>query len=299
MNPFPYTNKNQKIFFIAELCSNHNNSLDRIKSLINTAKYVGCDAVKFQYFTGKKLYHLSQPDNIAQAQQRQIPIELLIEASNYAHDNSMAFGCSIFHPEDAEAIALLCDFLKISSYDCLRPTLINACREIDRSLFISTGMCTREEITKIGYMTDPRADDGFFHCVSHYPVSTTDIFLPRPIEQDCFSAWIGSLQQCQMGCFYHGWSDHTCSPPVIYAAIANGYNMFECHFDLSDCKGNESSYGHCWTPTVLRETISTTHTMHKHIHSCRLQLDLTRPDRSEYVNRADPSDGMRPLKEYR
>jgi len=45
-------------YFIAEISSNHNNSLLRIKKLIKSAKESGFDAVKFQVFNIKKLFHI-------------------------------------------------------------------------------------------------------------------------------------------------------------------------------------------------------------------------------------------------
>ena len=43
-------------FFIAEICSNHLNDLKRSKRLIDEAKRIGCNAVKFQLFKADKLF---------------------------------------------------------------------------------------------------------------------------------------------------------------------------------------------------------------------------------------------------
>ena len=43
-------------FFIAEICSNHLNNIQRSKKLIDEAKRIGCDAVKFQLFKSDKLF---------------------------------------------------------------------------------------------------------------------------------------------------------------------------------------------------------------------------------------------------
>ena len=40
-------------FFIAEISSNHNNSMDRIKKIIKSAKKSGFDAIKFQILKSK------------------------------------------------------------------------------------------------------------------------------------------------------------------------------------------------------------------------------------------------------
>jgi sialic acid synthase SpsE len=50
----------KKIFydtkFIAEVCSNHNGSLNRCLKFIKTAKEIGCYGVKFQLFKTEKLF---------------------------------------------------------------------------------------------------------------------------------------------------------------------------------------------------------------------------------------------------
>ena len=43
-------------YFIAEIGSNFDQSLNKALRLINVAKNCGADAVKFQLFNGKKLY---------------------------------------------------------------------------------------------------------------------------------------------------------------------------------------------------------------------------------------------------
>ena len=43
-------------FFIAEICSNHLNDIKRCKKLIDQAKEIGCDAVKFQLFKSESLF---------------------------------------------------------------------------------------------------------------------------------------------------------------------------------------------------------------------------------------------------
>ena len=46
----------KQTFIVAEAGSNHNNKLSTAKKLIKVAKDIGADAVKFQLFSGKKLY---------------------------------------------------------------------------------------------------------------------------------------------------------------------------------------------------------------------------------------------------
>ena len=44
------------ILFIAEICSNDSNNLDRAKKLIDKYNKIGCDAIEFQLFTSENLF---------------------------------------------------------------------------------------------------------------------------------------------------------------------------------------------------------------------------------------------------
>jgi len=87
-----------------------------------------------------------------------------------------------------------------------------------------------------------------------------------------------------------GWSDHTCEPGVIYAAVAARTDYIEFHIDLEDMAGNESQHGHVWNPAKIKETIETVRIMERAWAS---------PDYKPYTEeernqRADPLDGKRP-----
>ena len=95
----------------------------------------------------------------------------------------------------------------------------------------------------------------------------------------------------------YGYSDHTVSKNVINRAV-NHYNceFIEFHLDI-DGKGAEYNSGHCWLPNDIKNVID------------NLKVDFSSdgdgifgPTESELPDRkwrADPNDGLRPLKEVR
>jgi N-acetylneuraminate synthase len=94
-----------------------------------------------------------------------------------------------------------------------------------------------------------------------------------------------------------GWSDHTRRPAVIERAVHRwGARVVEFHLDL-DGKGAEYTAGHCWLPDEIAPVIA------------RIRESLVadgsgfkEPQPSEVSDRewrADPGDGMRPLKHVR
>ena len=94
-----------------------------------------------------------------------------------------------------------------------------------------------------------------------------------------------------------GWSDHTVSPGVIYRAIHKwNANIIEFHLDL-DKQGEEYQSGHCWLPDQIKPVIQSIKT--------GFEADgegIKKPSTSESKDRdwrADPLDGLRPLKKIR
>ena len=50
-----------RVFLIAEVGVNHDGSLDKARALIDIAAAAGADAVKFQIYSGKRLYSSKTP----------------------------------------------------------------------------------------------------------------------------------------------------------------------------------------------------------------------------------------------
>ena len=123
------------------------------------------------------------------------------------------------------------------------------------------------------------------HCTSAYPTPYVDANL----------AAIETIRQAT-GCEV-GWSDHTVEPAVIYRAIHHwGANVIEFHFDL-DGRGEEYSSGHCWLPEQIGAVINDVNKGFIADGSgVKEPVPSELPDR---LWRADPSDGLRPLKELR
>jgi N-acetylneuraminate synthase len=91
-----------------------------------------------------------------------------------------------------------------------------------------------------------------------------------------------------------GWSDHTCNPGVIYAMWP--LDAIEFHLDLEG-KGAEFEQGHCWLPGPAQTMIETVKTMRLVWgNDSGASADV---ESKERLWRADPSDGLRPLKEIR
>jgi N-acetylneuraminate synthase len=94
-----------------------------------------------------------------------------------------------------------------------------------------------------------------------------------------------------------GWSDHTRRPAVIERAVHRwGASAVEFHLDL-DGKGAEYRSGHCWLPEEIAPVIARVREAF-----AADGMGFKEPQPAELADRdwrADPQDGMRPLRHIR
>lgn len=276
--------------FIAEASSNHGRELARALGFVDAAAEAGCDAVKFQLFRIDRLF---APEILARSEKHrarrawELPLEHLAPIAERCSQKRILFSCTPFYPEAVEALRPHVAFYKIASYELLVADLLKACAATGKPVVLSTGMATLAEIQgAVGVLRAAGAADiTLLHCVSAYPA---------PAEQANLSA-IAALREAT-GCKV-GWSDHTRRPAVIERAVHRwGAAAVEFHLDL-DGKGAEYAAGHCWLPGEIAPVIA------------RIRESLAadgdgfkEPQPSEREDRdwrADPADGMRPLRHVR
>lgn len=276
--------------FIAEISSNHNGDLGRAKEAIAVAADCGFSAVKFQIFEVEKLFapeilHASAAHRSRSAWE--LPDHFIPELSDCARQNQLSFGVTPFHLEVIQRVKGLVDFFKIASYELLWEPLFEEVASSDLPIIFSTGMASEEEVVSAAnWLSSHGASDVVaLHCVSNYPSSMEDSNLSA----------ISSMRQ-RLG-LPVGWSDHSRDPAVIFRAVHRwGAEVVELHFDL-DGKGYEAGAGHCWLPEESANVIG--------LVSRGLTADgdgVKRPTGSENEERlwrSDPSDGLRPISQYR
>jgi N-acetylneuraminate synthase len=280
-----------RVQFIAEVSSNHRQSLDRCLRFITSASEVGCDGVKFQMFRLEKLFApevLQTMPEIRERKKWELPAEFLPDLAAAARVAGIRFGCTPFDVEQVDLLRPHIDFFKISSYELPWPALLEACAHTDKPVVLSTGMATLGEVRKAVTVLESAgvSDLTLLHCVSGYPV---------PPEQ-CNLAAIGTLKTT-FPAHRVGWSDHSRSQGVIHRAVhRHQAAMVEFHLDLEG-EGPEYSSGHCWLPSEIGPVIASSHEGLRADGSGEKQpADCEQADREW---RADPHDGLRPVRAAR
>jgi len=276
--------------FVAEASSNHDQDLFRSLAFVDAAADCGCDAVKFQLF---KIDRLFAPEILARSAKHrarekwELPAEHIAPLAERCRLRGIGFACTPFYLEAIDELAPFVDFYKIASYELTHMRLLQACAATEKPVVLSTGMATMDEIKTAATTLKCCGAQAvtLLHCVSAYPT---------PVDQANLSA-IGAIRDAT-GC-ETGWSDHTRRPSVIERAVHHwDANMIEFHLDL-DGKGAEFASGHCWLPDEIAPVIARVR------ESARADGDgFKGPQPSELSDRewrADPSDGLRPLRHIR
>lgn len=278
------------MIFIAEVSSNHARDLARCLRFIDVSAEIGCDAVKFQLF---RIDQLFAPEILAKSEAHrkrkawELPVEFIEPIARRCREKGIQFCCT---PFDLDAVAQLrdhVDLLKIASYELLWDDLLAACAETGKPVVLSTGMATLDEIqAAVATLRRHQASRiTLLHCTSAYPT-------PWPEANLAAIETIRQATGCEVG-----WSDHTVQPGVIHRAIHRwGAPVVEFHLDL-DGLGEEFASGHCWLPAQIGDVITQVR------RALEADGDGTKtPTASELPDRewrADPSDGLRPMKATR
>lgn len=276
--------------FIAEVGSNHNSSLNRCYKIISEAKKSGVTAVKFQHFKLEKLFSSKAKiyKKIAkEIKKRELPDRFIPKIYNYCKQKKIKFGCTPFDLESVDLLKNYVDFFKISSYELNWKELIEKCSKVKKPIIISTGAANIKEIKKVITILKKNNHKNYslLHCVSNYPANPIDCNLKSIL-------YLKKVFRCKVG-----WSDHTKDPLIIYSSVKKfKSNIVEFHFDI-DKKGWEFKEGHCWLPNEIERVIKYLK-FEKKIDG-KFNKIISKSEFVERKYKADPSDGLRPLKKMR
>jgi N,N'-diacetyllegionaminate synthase len=219
-------------YVIAEVGSNHNRDLGIAKRLIDVAAEASADAVKFQTYSGPRIY--SRRARSAYLEQfGKTPAELLeeialprewqAELAERARGRGIDFFSSPFDHEAVEELAeLQVPLLKIASGEIVDLPLIRKAAATGIPLIISTGMATLAEVEDALAAAEQAGGPAvcLLQCTSVYPAAPERINL-RAMETMRAAFGVPT-----------GLSDHTMGIAVPIAAAALGAAMIEKHITL-------------------------------------------------------------------
>ena len=222
---------------IAEIGANHNGDMDLCRRIIDAAKEVGADAVKFQSWSKQSL--ISRPEydrntRYAKADPSQLTLEQAVEKYQFTPDQHreiaaycrrreiLFFSSAFSKPEVQLLESLDVPAYKIASMDVNYLPLLDVVAATRKPVLLSTGMATLGEIeTALRRLRDGGAGPvALLHCVSIYPCPPEEVNLRNiPMLAETFDVPVG-------------FSDHTAGVSVALAAFALGACILEKHFTV-------------------------------------------------------------------
>lgn len=224
----------KKCFIIAEAGVNHNGSVEMAKKLVDAAKEVGADAVKFQTFKTDKLVTKDaekaqyQIKNSGEGSQYNMIKSLELsddefkEIAEYAKNKGLIFLSS---PFDIESVDLLDEIgvhaFKIASGEITNFPLLEYIAKKEKPVILSTGMSTIGDVDEaINSMEKYNDKITLMHCLTGYPAKKEDANLNAIKTLECtFKRPVG-------------FSDHTLGIEISVAAVALGSCVIEKHFTI-------------------------------------------------------------------
>lgn len=203
--------------------------LERAKRLVDLAKDVGCDMVKFQVHNVEDEIHpdahIVSPhfdhDRYAWVRRNTYPVAFWWKIKEHCREAGIEFLAT---PMSRGAAELLdetgVDRWKIGSGDILDFVMLDYIRNSGKPVILSSGMSSLEELQKsYDYLREKTPDVSILHCVSQYPCPLSSLNLNTiPFLKKQFpEATIGL-------------SDHSVGIEGPLMAVSLGANIIEKHF---------------------------------------------------------------------
>ncbi|MFW6040847.1 MAG: N-acetylneuraminate synthase [Thermoplasmatota archaeon] len=227
--------KEQPVFTIAEAGVNHNGQMKVAKQLIDEAKKVGADAIKFQTFKAKDLVTKKcemanyQKKNIGEEKsqyemikERELSYEEFEELKRYCDEEGILFLSTPHTINAAEFLEHLVPIYKIGSGDLTNIPFLEKIAKKGKPIILSTGMGTLGEVEEAVETINKVCNEDLIllHCVTNYPTPLDKINLRAMLTlRDAFKTLIG-------------YSDHTLGISAPIAAVSLGAKVIEKHFTL-------------------------------------------------------------------
>lgn len=222
------------VFFIAEIGINHNGDINIAKQLIDIAKEVGCDAVKFQKRTVEKVYSKEVLDSPRDSpwgkttREQKIGLEFgkeeYDEIDEYCKIKKIDWFASSWDVDSQKFLQQYnLKYNKIASAMLTNTELLDVVSKEKKHTFISTGMSTMEEVEN--------AVKIFRKNECHFELMHTNSSYPMKIEEANLRC-INTLREkfnCNTG--YSGHEDSAYLVCVLAAAM--GATSIERHITLA------------------------------------------------------------------
>ncbi len=248
-----------KTFVIAEAGINHNGKLSIAKKLVNKAKQVGADAIKFQIYIAqdlatkkaKKVSYQKKNDKnknmFEMLKKNQLSFNDFKKLKKHCDSKKIEFISSAFDEKSLKFLkSLKPNYYKIPSGEITNYPILKLVSKFNKKVLLSTGMSNLNEIEKT------------INLISKFGISKRKIIILQ-----CNSSYPTNIYNANLNVLKTfkkkfnikvGYSDHTEDLNAPAIAVALGAEYIEKHFTLNkSMKGPDHFFS--LTPSEFRKMI--------------------------------------------
>lgn len=217
-------------FVIAEIGINHEGSLEKAIRMVDDAKSVGCECVKFQCHViedemiseAKKIIPMNANESIWKIMNRcKLSEENDRKLKAYSESKGMIYLSTPFSRAAAVRLeGMGVKGFKIGSGECNNYPLIEHIARFKKPVILSTGMNNIESIQDaVQIFLEHKLPHAILHCTSIYPTPYNKVRLNAMLELSA------AFKDAVIGLSDHSGGNYTC-----FGAIALGASIIEKHF---------------------------------------------------------------------
>lgn len=231
-----------RTYVIAEAEINHNGKLETALEMIDVAREVGADAIKFQYVIADEI---ATPDSPYYPLFKKVELSFEAFQQLFAHARRQGIDCFATVPSLGtldKVLKLDPPILKIGSTNLTNLPLLRAIGATGVPVLLSTGLGTLGEIEQaLEALAATPEKVGLFHCTVKYPAPLATLNLRA----------ITTMRAAFPG-YQVGFSDHSEGELAAVAAITLGASILEKHFTL-DRTQEGPDHGFSTDPAQFRQ----------------------------------------------
>lgn len=248
-----------KPYIVAEINTSHFGDIEIAKRMIEKAKDVGCDCVKFQSWSADTLYGEGYYKSNLIAKRMVVKFSLneneLFSLSEYANYLGIDFASTPYSIEEAKFLVDKCGvpFIKVASMELNHLSYLSKLSGLGVPIVLSTGMGLLEEIYQAVDVIKKGGNENIviLHCTSVYPAPVDSIRLQN------IPGLRSEFPLCPIG-----YSDHSDGAEISVASVALGACIIEKHFTLDNSRiGMDNQMA--TEPEELRAMIKSCHSVYE------------------------------------
>lgn len=226
------------VYIIAEAGVNHNGDINLAYELIDAAKTVGADAIKFQTFKTKNIVTADaekadyqkintgiRDNQYDMLKKLELSFKEFMLLKDYCDEKRIDFLSSPFDHESIDFLSGIVNIFKIPSGEITNYPYLKHIASKGKDIIMSTGMADLSETEKALDLILSVSDEikiTLLHCTSNYPAPFSEVNLNAMITlKNAFKLPVG-------------YSDHTKGIEIPIAAVALGAEIIEKHFTVDN-----------------------------------------------------------------